>query len=338
MSKSLFVSPSPHVVGDQSSHRIMRDVIFALLPSLAISAIYFGCMSLVVSGVAVASCIFFEYVIRKFLIGEKSIGCDLSPVVTGLLLAFNLPASIPLWIVIIGSLVSIGIAKMTFGGLGKNPFNPALVGRVFLLIAYPVQMTSFPEVKGVVDIFSGATPLAAMKSASLPNDIIASGATNMKEAFSISSVNFQDMLFGAIPGSMGEVASLLLIAGGIYLLIRRVITWHIPVAVLGSMAVFALLYALWGGYDSIGALHFSAFHILAGGALLGAIYMATDYTTSPMTHKGMVIFCVGIGVITMMIRLWGAYPEGMSFAILIMNSCVPLINKYVKPKRFGAAK
>ncbi len=325
MSNKLFVSPSPHVVGDQSSYRIMRDVIIALLPALAISALYFGYMSLVVSAVAVGSSIFFEYTIRRFMFGEKSVGCDLSPIVTGLLLAFNLPASIPLWIVVIGSLVAIGIAKMTFGGLGKNPFNPALVGRVFLLIAYPVQMTAFPAVEGGVDSFSGATPLAAMKSAAAPSELLA-------------SINFQDMMLGAIPGSMGEVASLLLILGGLYMLIRRVITWHIPVAVLGSMALFAAACGFCGGFGAVDALRFSAFHLLAGGALLGAIFMATDYTTSPMTHKGMVIFGVGIGVLTMVIRLWGAYPEGMSFAILIMNSCVPLINKYVKPKRFGAKK
>lgn len=310
----------------------MRDVIIALLPAMAISVLYFGFASLVVCCVAVASCLIFEYLIRRFLMGEKSMGGDLSSVVTGLLLAFNLPAGIPWWIVVIGSLVSIGIAKMSFGGLGKNPFNPALVGRVFLLIAYPAQMTTFPEVRGVVDIFSGATPLGAMKSAPLPKEGIVEGA------FSLADINFQDMMMGAIPGSMGEVASLLLILGGIYMLLRKVITWHIPVAVLGSMALMALCYGLWGGYDCVGALNFSAFHILAGGALLGAIFMATDYATSPMTHKGMLIYGVGVGVLTMTIRLWGSFPEGMSFAILIMNSGVPLINKYVKPTRFGAKK
>ncbi len=331
MSNNLFVSPSPHAKGDQTSHRIMRDVIVALLPSLVISAIYFGVSAVVVTAVAVASCVLFESLIRYYLMGERGFMSDLSPVLTGLLLAFNLPASIPLWIVIIGSFVSIVIAKMTFGGLGKNPFNPALVGRVFLLIAYPVQMTSFPAVRGIVDGFSGATPLAALKSAVLPKDI----EVGSKVGFSISDVNFQDMLFGSIPGSLGEVASLLLILGGLYLIFRKVISWHIPVAVLGSMAVVASIYALWGGYCGVNIYNFTMFHILAGGALLGAIYMATDYATSPMTHKGMVIYGVGIGVLTMLIRLFGSYPEGMSFAILIMNSCVPLINKYVKPRRFG---
>ncbi len=305
----------------------MRDVIIALIPALAISTYYFGLDALVVSLVAVASCQFFEYVIRRLCFGEKSQTFDLSPVVTGLLLAFNLPSSIPLWIVVIGSLVAIGIAKMTFGGLGKNPFNPALVGRVFLLIAYPTYMTgaAFAPVGNVVDAFSGATPLEALKSSAVPAEML-------------SSINFTDMMMGSIPGSLGEVSALMLILGGLYLLVRRVISWHTSTAVLGSMVLMALLFGLCSGFGFAGALSFTLFHLLAGGALLGAIFMATDYTTSPMTHKGMVIFGVGIGVLTMTIRLWGSFPEGMSFAILIMNSCVPLINKYVKPKRFGAKK
>ncbi len=331
MLNKLFVSPSPHVKGDQTSRRIMGDVVLALLPSLIISTIYFGVDALVVTAVSVAACVFFESIIRRFLMGEHGMMGDLSPIVTGVLLAFNLPATIPLWIVIIGAFVSIVIAKMTFGGLGKNPFNPALVGRVFLLIAYPVQMTSFPAVEGIVDGFSGATPLAALKSATLPKDMLA--GTN--PGFTLSGVSYQDMLFGSIPGSLGEVASLLLILGGLYLIFRKVITWHIPVAVLSSMVVVAVVYAIWGGYGGLGVCQFALFHVLAGGALLGAIFMATDYATSPMTQRGMVIFGVGIGVLTMLIRLFGSYPEGMSFAILIMNSCVPLINKYVKPRRFG---
>ena len=243
-----------------------------------------------------------------------------SAVVTGVLLAFNLPASIPWWIVVIGAFVSIAIAKMTFGGLGKNPFNPALVGRVFLLFAYPVQMTTFPRPVGqLADAFSGATPLAAVKA----------------ELVSHTSVNYQDVLFGSIPGSLGEVSALLLLVGAVYLLWRKVITWHIPVAVLGTMAVFVFLVGLGQGMHGEALWEFPLFHLLAGGAILGAVYMATDYSTSPMTHTGMLIYGVGIGIITVLIRLWGAYPEGMSFAILIMNSVVPLINKYVKPRRFG---
>ena len=236
-----------------------------------------------------------------------------------MLLAFNLPVSIPWWIVLVGAFVAIGVAKMTFGGLGKNPFNPALVGRVFLLIAYPVQMTSFPMPEGpAFDALSGATPLAAVKHGAAP-DVL----------------GMQELLLGNMPGSLGEVAALALLAGFVYLLWRRVITWHVPVTILATMALFAFLVALGRGAEGAALWQFPVFHLLAGGALLGSIFMATDYSTSPMTVRGGVIFAVGIGLVTMCIRLWGAYPEGMSFAILLMNSVVPLINKYVKPKRFG---
>ena len=238
---------------------------------------------------------------------------------TGVLLAFNLPSTIPWWIVVIGAFVAIAIAKMTFGGLGKNPFNPAIVGRVFLLIAYPVQMTTFPmPVNGAFDALSGATPLAAVKH----------GAA-------VNVIGTQELLLGNMPGSLGEVAALALLVGFVYLLWRRVITWHTPVTIFVTMALFAFVYALASGMSGAALWQFPLFHVLAGGAILGAVFMATDYATSPMTVRGCVIFGIGIGVITMLIRLWGAYPEGMSFAILIMNSCVPLINKYVKPKRFG---
>ncbi|MFI3282905.1 MAG: RnfABCDGE type electron transport complex subunit D, partial [Rikenellaceae bacterium] len=197
MAKKLIVAPSPHLHGAESTRRIMADVIIALLPALVISVIYFGLSALCVTAVAVASCLFFEYIFSRFLMGGKSSTGDLSAIVTGILLGFNLPSNIELWIVVIGALVAIGVAKMSFGGIGKNPFNPALVGRVFLLIAYPVQMTSFPRIEGAVDIFSGATPLSAMKVAGNPT---------MLEGFNLSSVSFQDMLFGSIPGSLGEVA------------------------------------------------------------------------------------------------------------------------------------
>ncbi len=271
----------------------------------------------------------FEYLIRRFLLGDRDgIRSDLSSVVTGMLLAFNLPSDISWWIVVIGAFVAIVVAKMTFGGLGKNPFNPALVARVFLLIAYPVQMTSFSDVGGVVvDAYTGATPLTKIKEAVIGGS---------QSVFQIADVSFQDMVFGSIPGSLGEVCSLMLILGGIYMICRSVITWHIPVSVLGTMAVVAALYGYGCGYDYVDAGLFALFHILAGGALLGAIFMATDYTTSPMTARGMVLFGAGIGLLTMVIRIWGSYPEGMSFAILIMNSLVPLINRYVKPSRFGA--
>ena len=273
---------------------------------------------MLITAIAVASCVAFEYLIQRFMLkGRTTIG-DLSAVVTGLLLAFNLPTGIPWWIVIIGALVAIGIGKMTFGGLGCNPFNPALTGRIFLLIAYPVQMTDWTTC--VPDGISGSTLLANVKGG----------------AIELSQIDYMSMLGGHMNGSMGEIGALALILGGIYLLWRRVITWHIPVAVLGTMALFGLCVAIGDG----GAAMWQTplFHLLAGGALLGAIFMATDYSTSPMTHKGMIIYGVGIGLLTMIIRLWGAYPEGMSFAIFIMNAATPLINKYCRPKRFGTKK
>lgn len=319
MANQFFVAPSPHVHSAESTTKIMRDVVIALLPALVVSALLFGWSVLGVTALSVVCCVVFEYLIQRFMLrGAPTVG-NLSAVVTGVLLAFNLPASIPWWIVVIGAFVAIAIGKMTFGGLGKNPFNPALVGRVFLLIAYPVQMTSFPmPVNGAFDALSGATPLAAVKHGAAAD-----------------VVGVQELLLGNMPGSLGEVAALALLAGFAYLLWRRVIRWHVPVTVLATMAVFAFVYALGKGMTGAALWQLPLFHVLAGGAILGAVFMATDYSTSPMTVRGGVIFAAGIGVITMLIRLWGAYPEGMSFAILIMNACVPLINKYVKPKRFG---
>ena len=320
MANKLIVAPAPHVQTAQSTTRIMRDVVIALMPALVVSAVVFGLDVLRVTALSVVSCVVIEYLIQKFMVrGATTVG-NWSAVVTGVLLAFNLPASIPWWIVVMGAFVAIAVAKMTFGGLGKNPFNPALVGRVFLLIAYPVQMTTWPlPVNGSFDVLSGATPLAAVKQG-----LAGPGA-----------IGVQEMLLGNIPGSLGEVAALALLAGFAYLLWRRVIRWHVPVTVLATMAVFAFVYALGKGMTGAALWQLPLFHVLAGGAILGAVFMATDYSTSPMTVRGGVIFAAGIGVITMLIRLWGAYPEGMSFAILIMNACVPLINKYVKPKRFG---
>ncbi len=321
MENKLTISPSPHVFTKRSTRGIMGDVLIALLPALAVSVWVFGWEVLAVTVVSVACCVVFEWLIQKFLIkGAPTVG-NLSAVVTGVLLAFNLPSTIPLWLVILGAFIAIGVGKMTFGGLGKNPFNPALVGRVFLLIAYPVQMTSFPTVDG----FTGATPLALAKGT-------LKGGGSVADV--VAQLNLNDLFMGFHSGSFGEVAAIALILGGLYLLVRRVISWHIPVAVLGTMAVFSAI--LWG--ISPESYMSPVFHLLTGGAILGAFFMATDYSTSPMTRKGGVIFGVGIGLITIIIRLWGAYPEGMSFAILIMNAVVPLINKYVKPSRFGASR
>lgn len=324
MANKFFVSPSPHIHGEQTTQKIMADVIIALLPALCVSTVVYGWGVLLLTAISVASCVLFEFLIQKFLIKGPLTICNLSAALTGLLLAFNLPLGLPWWIVVIGAFVAIAVGKMTFGGLGKNPFNPALVGRVFLLIAYPAQMTTFPapKIEGFVDSFSGATPLAAAKA----------------QMVDYGSFDMLGMFNGAMAGSVGEIATLALLLGFGYLLWRKVITWHIPVAVLGTMALFAAVYGAFSFDTPHLVLNFSVFHLLAGGAVLGAVYMATDYATSPMTTCGMVIYGVGIGVLTMCIRLWGSYPEGMSFAILIMNAVVPLINKYVKPKRFGLKK
>lgn len=323
MANKFIVATAPHMHSPFSTQKLMRDVLIALIPAFALSILVCGLDALRVTAIAVTSCVLVEYLIQKFLFGGKQTVSNLSAVVTGVLLAFNLPANIAWWIVVIGAVVAIGVAKMTFGGLGRNPFNPALVGRVFLLIAYPAQMTSFPApiYPDYVDAFAGATPLAALKA----------------HAIEVGDANLLNMLAGVMPGSMGEIAAAALLAGGIYMIWRKVITWHIPVAVLGSMAVFAFVVAMVQGGVSPLLYELPAFHLLAGGAMLGAIFMATDYVTSPMTSKGMIIYGVGIGVITMIIRQWGAYPEGMSFAILLMNAVAPLINKYVKPRRFGMA-
>ena len=332
MATRLFAAPSPHIHGGEKTRRIMLDVILALVPALAVSTYVMGWRVLLVTGVAVAGCVLFEFLFGLMMGRRTTIG-DLSAIVTGMLLAFNLPVGIPWWIVLVGALIAIGVGKMTFGGLGCNPFNPALTGRIFLLIAYPVQMTDWTtNVPSTIDTLSGSTMLAEVKDSTYD----AAGNIVLGN-MNLDSINFLGMFGGQMNGSMGEIASLALILGGLYLLWRKVISWHIPVAVLGTMAVFALCVALGIGGGSL-CYELPLFHILAGGALLGAIFMATDYSTSPMTHKGMLIYGVGIGLLTMIIRLWGAYPEGMSFAIFIMNAATPLINKYFRPKRFGVKK
>ncbi len=337
MENRLLVTSSPHLHGKDTTQRIMLDVIIALIPSLIVSCAVFGIMPLTMTLVSVVTCVLVEWFVQRYLLKGQSTINNLSAVVTGMLLAFNVPYDLPIWQLILGAIIAIGVGKMTFGGLGRNPFNPALVGRVFLLISFPVTMTKFPlwqnsaaeglsgATSTAVDVFSGATPLAAVKEA-LKN--------NIPMETIIDQVDYMNLLIGMKGGSLGELAALALILGGVYLLIRRVITWHTPVAVLGSMAVMALILQLANPQLYMGPL----FHLLTGGALLGAIFMATDYSSSPMTHRGMLIYGVGIGVITMLIRVWGAYPEGMSFAILIMNAVTPLINKYVKSRRFGAIK
>ena len=329
MANRTIVASAPHIHGNQSTTRLMGDVIIALMPALAVSVYVFGWNVLAVTAVSISCCVLFEFLIQKLFVKGKQTITNLSAVVTGLILAMNLPAGIPLWIVAVGALVAIGIAKMPFGGLGKNPFNPAIVGRVFLLIAYPEQMTEKSSFT-VADAVTGPTPLNEIKEA-----MRASGETLGNY---LSDSDLFGMFTGNMAGSFGEVATLALLIGFVYLLLRRVITWHIPVSIFVTVAAFAAIF----GICKLDTLHlvssFTLFHLLSGGVVLGAVFMATDYVTSPMTTKGMLIYGVGIGVLTMVIRLWGAYPEGMSFAILLMNSVVPLINKYIKPRRFGSKK
>ncbi len=326
-SKLLTVSPSPHIHQEQTISRIMYDVIFAMLPAFAFSIYVFGLGALMVTLIAVLSAVLFEYLITKHLLKREPDILDGSAVVTGMLLAFNVPSNLPWWLIVLGSFVAIGIGKMSFGGLGNNPFNPALVGRVFLLVSFPVQMTTWPAPfesrMSITDVVTGATPLGFIKD----------GLKNGESLVDLMQdvPRHMDFLLGMQPGSMGEISGLLLIFGFLFLVFRKVITWHIPVIVIGTMFVFSGL--LWLGNPDrfIDPL----FHILTGGALLGAIFMATDYVTSPMTILGVVIYSMGIGIITILVRVFGAYPEGISFAILIMNAFVPLLNKYFKPSRFG---
>jgi len=305
----------------------MFNVVLALLPTLVVSIYYFGVGAIMVTMVSVASCVLFEYLIQKFIIKGKTTISDGSAIVTGILLAFNVPSNLPWYIVVIGSLVAIGVAKMSFGGLGNNPFNPALVGRVFMLISFPVQMTSWPlpiesRLK-YIDAITGPTPLAILKE-------------GLKNGENISQLtdklpSHMQMFMGLMGGSLGEIAAFALLIGFAWLLFTKTITWHIPVSIFTTITVFTGILWLINPEKNADPL----FHLLTGGVMLGAIFMATDYVTSPMHPVGMWIFGIGIGLLTVIIRVWGAYPEGVSFAILIMNAFVPLINRYVKPKRFG---
>ena len=321
----LIVSPSPHASTRESVPGLMYGVIISLLPALAVSVYYFGIGMVIVTSVSVGSCLLFEYLIQKFVMKVKPTHLDGSALLTGLLLAFCLPANMPFWMVMIGALVAVGIGKMTFGGLGNNIFNPALVGRVFLFISFPVAMTAWPEPGQwlkYTDALTGATPLGLMKE-----------GLDLKTVGEIMPEvpSFLNLLLGNMMGSSGEVATFALLIGMIYLLYRKIITWHIPVSILGTVFIFTGI--LWLANPDRFAD--PLFHMLTGGLMLGAIYMATDYVTSPMTGKGMLIYGVGIGIVTVLIRVFGAYPEGVQFAILIFNGFTPLLNKYIKPRRFG---
>ena len=319
----LIVSLSPHAHGNDSVERNMYGVIIALLPALLASFYFFGIGSAIVCATSVVACVLFEWAIAKFLLKTtRCTVCDGSAALTGLLLGMNLPSNLPIWIIIIGALVAIGVGKMTFGGLGQNPFNPALVGRCFLLVSFPTAMTSWPvpgQLTAYTDATTAATPLSVMQRAIKGEDVLDQLPSSI------------DLLVGNNGGTVGEVCAIALLIGFAYMLWKKIITWHIPVSILLTVFVIA------------GALHLcdsetyaSPPHvILSGGLMLGAIFMPTDYVTSQMCPKGQLIYGISIGALTVIIRNWGAYPEGMSFAILIMNAFTPLINMYVKPKRFG---
>ena len=322
------VSPAPHLHVKTSTQSIMRDVLIALAPAVIVSIVFYGWRELMVLAVSVASCVLTEWAVTRFMLKKPSTVSDLSAAVTGVLLAMNLPASIPWWVTVIGGVFSIGVIKMTFGGLGQNVFNPAIAGRIFLLISFPVYMTDGSLAGGLVpavDAVSGATPLTALKEA------LISGST-VTEFFAESGLTLKQMLMD-VGASAGEISSMALLVGFAYLLVRKVVKIWIPLSIFATVIVVSGIFSLVNPDLYTGPL----FNIFTGGMVLGACFMATDYVTSPMSTVGGIIYGIGIGVIVMMIRYFGSYPEGMSFAILIMNCVVPLLNKWFHSKKYGRA-
>ena len=318
MENKLTVSLSPHLHSHNSISRSMWNVIIALIPALAVAI--FGVDALWVIAVSVCACMLTEWLIERFMFHRPCTLMNGSAIITGLLLAFNLPSILPWWMVVVGAVVAIGIGKMSFGGLGCNIWNPALVGRVFLLISFPAAMTTWPAgVSSGLGHMSGASGADATTGATLLATLNESNGE-----IGMSSVDFMDMAIGHMNGSLGEVGSIAILIGLVYMLITKVITWHIPVSMIGSAALFSWAF---GGNPLL--------DVFAGGLLLGAVFMATDYVTSPMTKAGQLIYGFMIGFITIVIRRYGSYPEGVSFAILLMNSFTPIINRYCHPTLFG---
>jgi len=329
MNKRLIVSLSPHEKGDMSVEKIMWGVVIALAPAFLASIYFYGLNAVRVVVLGMVFCTGIEYLVQKFVLKQGVTALDGSAAVTGILLAFNLPATIPWWQLFIGSLVAIGVAKMTFGGLGKNPFNPALVGRAFMLASFPVSMTSWPTPLVSLwtlkaDAVTSATSLGILKEG------VKLGKTLPQLADRLPS--HVDLFIGNVGGCLGEVSALAILIGGVYLLGRKIITWHIPVCYLLSLAAFTGVF--W--FIDPGKYADPLFHILAGGAMLGAWFMATDLVTSPMTPAGQVVFALAGGILCGAIRIFGSYPEGCSYSILVMNAFVPLIDRAFKPKRFGS--
>ncbi len=326
MSEPVYISSSPHIASAATTDKIMRDVIYSLIPACAVALYFFGLPALRILLLCTIGCMVFEAACNR--IGGKPYTLrDGSAALTGILLALNLPPSSPWWLALLGSFIAIVIAKQIYGGLGYNLFNPALVARVVLLISFPVQMTrwTMPTPLGSgIDAVTAATPLGEWKTA-----VMLTG--KLPETLSDGTISY---LIGNMPGSLGEVSALALLLGGCYLLWRKVISWHIPVAFIGSTLLLSGLFWLVDSSRYPDPL----FHLLTGGLILGAFFMATDMVTSPITNKGMLIFGVGCGVLTVLIRLFGGYPEGVSFAILLMNAATPLIDRFVKPRTFGTSK
>lgn len=321
----LSVASSPHASSPVGTKSLMLDVIISLIPALCISIYFFGPRALTMTAVSVIGCVFFEWLYEKIMKKPSTIG-DFSAVITGILLVFVCPVTLPYWMVLIGDFFAIIIVKQLFGGLGTNFLNPALAGRAFLMLCYPVPMTtwikpgveSWASIGTVVDAVTGSTPLS--------NDLMKQG--NLPDA------SLWDMFIGNIGGCVGEVSVLMLLLGAAYLTIRGVIRLRAPLACLGTIAIIALLFPRGDEGRGIWMLY----ELMAGGVILGAFYMETDYVTSPNTPKGEIIFGVGCGLLTMLIRYFGGYPEGCCYSILIMNLCVWLIDKYTMPNRFGVTK
>lgn len=311
--RKLIISSSPHILDNVNTSRIMLDVIIALAPAFIMSGIIFGPRAIILTIVCVIACVAFEAGYNKLLKRENTVS-DLSAVVTGVLLSYNLPASLPYWMAVVGCFFAIVIVKQLFGGIGQNFVNPAITARIFLMVSFATPMSTWPLTRqslGVTDAVTGATPLGIMNMGGDPATL----PSNM------------DMFLGFIGGSLGETSAVALLIGGIYLIARKIIEPAIPVAFIGTVFVIALI----AGQDPI-------FHICAGGVMLGAIFMATDYTTSPLTTKGKIIFGIGCGLITMIIRLFGSYPEGVSYSILLMNILTPHIDNLTRKKIYGGVQ
>ena len=322
----LIATSNPHIRSNETTRSIMLDVIIAMLPALVWAVIWFGVKALTLTAVSVIGCMFWEWLYRRLMKKPQSVG-DLSAVVTGMLLAFVCPVTTPYWMIIIGGFFSIVVVKQLFGGIGKNFVNPALAGRAFLLGSYAGVMTTWidpaankaPLMGSTADIVTAATPLAYMKTGNM---------AGLTETYSV-----MDMFLGKTGGSLGEISAAMLILGGLYLIWRKVINWQTPVAYIATVAVLSFLFPKAGS-----SLEWMLYSVFGGGLMLGAFFMATDYATSPVTKKGQLVFGIGCGLFTVLIRYFGSYNEGVCYSIMVMNLCVALIDKYTKPTRFGVVK